>query len=79
MDFKTEAERRKHLIENADHFTVVRYLGPRNGYERHEQPTLPEAEGLAQQKANEAGRPYGIYAVKGIHDTWVMNVHPQRT
>jgi hypothetical protein len=76
MPKKGEAReaRENHIKENADYFTVVRYLGPRAGYERHERPTLIAARDLAVELAVKMNSGYLIYAVAGIHDTWVENV-----
>lgn len=71
LDFKTAKERDEYIINNSDYFTVVRHLGPRRGYERHEVKTLVEAETLARRMAKEAGKPYIIYAVAGLRDAMV--------
>jgi hypothetical protein len=78
QDFKSEPERRQFITDNAEYFTVVRYLGPRGGYERHELPDLSKAQKLAQRLANESGKVFAIYAVIAPHDTWVENVEPQK-
>lgn len=70
-DFQTYQERDAWIKAHADYFTVVRYLGPRRGYERHEVKTLAEAQALAGRMSVEAGVPYLVYAVSGIHDAWM--------
>ena len=73
-DFSSSHERDAWVKDHADYFTVVRYLGPRKGYERYEVPTLAEAEQLAGRMAEKAGVPYMIYAVSGIHDAFMSKV-----
>ena len=73
-DFLTIAERDNWIIANADLFTVVRYLGPLNGYERHEAKSLDAATELAGRMAKKAGRPYLIYACAGQKDCFVCSV-----
>lgn len=79
-DFKTADDRTAYIIANADYFTCVRRKASvGTGYERHEVPTLERAEELARELANAAQKPYMIYAVCGIHDTYVKGiVHEQR-
>ena len=74
QDFLTIAERDDWIIGNADYFTVVRYLGPLNGYERHEVKTLGAAKKLAGRMAKKAGRLYLIYACAGQKDCYVCSV-----
>jgi CRISPR/Cas system-associated endonuclease/helicase Cas3 len=71
LDFETYQERDDWIREHADIYTVVRYLGPRLGYERHETKTLAAAEALARRMATEAGKPYLIYAVAKQRDAFV--------
>ena len=73
-DFLTIAERDDWIIANADYYTVVRYLGPLNGYERHEVKTLNQAKKLAGRMAKKARKPYLIYAVAGISDVFVKAI-----
>lgn len=70
--------RENSIIDDADYFTVVRYLGPGKGYERHEKDDRNEAVILATKLAKENNRPYLIYAVKGVHDTFVEGVVPPK-
>ncbi len=77
-DFATIQDRDNWVKENADFFTVIRYLGPRVGYERHEVKTLPEAEALAGRMSTEAGRPYLIYAVAGQYDAFLKWVGKEK-
>ena len=77
LDFESSVARDEYMRENADYFTVVRYLGPGKGYERHECPTVEVAMSLARRIADEAGKAYLIYAVSGIHDGYVTTVHPK--
>ena len=75
-DFHTAAERDAWIIANASTLTVVRYLGPHNGYERHEVRTLQQAEKLAGRLAKQAGKPYLIYALAGRSDCFVKAINP---
>ena len=74
QDFLTIAERDAWIIANANLYTVVRYLGPLNGYERHETKTLAQAKKLAGRMAKKAGRPYLVYAVADQKDCFVCSV-----
>jgi hypothetical protein len=58
------------IIENADYFTVVAFLG-RGKYERHEVATLKEAKRMAKGLQAKTKRRYLIYAVKGTADAVV--------
>lgn len=75
-DFKTSQERTDWIIANAEHFTVVRFLG-RGKYEKHQYPTQAEAESAAKAMANAANANYMVYAVYGTHDTLVKGVKPE--
>lgn len=75
LNFISSEQRSQWLIQNADYFTVVRRV--RRTYERHERPTLEEARRLAKSLVDRCGQPFMIYAVKGVHDTWVENVMPE--
>ena len=70
-DFKTAKERELWIREHADYFTVVRYLGPRRGYDRTEVPHLDQAIEMARRMAIEAGRAYIVYAVSGNMDAMI--------
>ena len=74
QDFLTIAERDDWIIANANYYTVVRYLGPLNGYERHEVKSLDAAKKLAGRMAKKAGRPYLVYAVADQKDCFVCSV-----
>ena len=76
-DFQTIKEHDEWVIKQANLFTVVRYLGPRNGYERHETKTLPQAEALAGRMADMVDRIYLIYAVAGERSCFVKSIHPK--
>lgn len=77
-DFRTYQERDAWIRDHSDYFTVVRYLGPRRGYERHEVKSLEAAEVLARRMSNESGVPYLIYAVNGISDALVTTIKPEK-
>lgn len=62
LDFKTSQERDDYIITNAKYFTIVRFLGV-GKYERHEKPTLEEAEELALALSGDKKGNYLIYAV----------------
>jgi hypothetical protein len=74
-DFKTELDRREWIVANANYFTVLNYA-PWGNSQRLEFPTLELAEQAAQRiiARDKPARPLMIYAVAGIHDTWVKNV-----
>lgn len=78
-DFKHEQDRRHWITENADYFSVVRVGSNRYSvsrpYQRAEFPRLEEAEQHAQGlvKADPSMRLL-IYAVHGVHDTYVKTV-----
>ena len=74
LDFQTAKERDQWILDHSEYFTVVRHLGPRRGYERHEVKTLPEAIEMAGRMAKQAGRPYLIYAVAGRRDAIICYV-----
>lgn len=69
-DFQTAEERTKWIIDHADYFTAVRFLG-RGHYERHEFPSISAACQGARRMSDHNGGRYLIYAVAGIHDTFV--------
>lgn len=62
IDFKTSQERDDYIIKNAKYFTIIRFLGV-GKYERHEKPTLGEAEELALALSGDKQGNYMIYAV----------------
>ena len=66
--------RSKFIVEKASYFTAIRFKG-RGEYERHEYKTLPEAEADAKLRAQAGGRPYMLYGVLGIFDTFIKIVH----
>lgn len=73
-DFVSIRDRDAWMADNAEYFTVVRHLGPREGYERHEVKTLAEAVEMAGRMAKVAKRPYLIYAVVGELSAFVKSV-----
>ena len=77
LNFESAETRAVWIVDHADHFTAVAFLGT-GKYGRHEIKTLDEAIKLAEQKATASGRTYMIYAVSGVHDTWVKNIHAKR-
>lgn len=73
MDYTTNEAYRRSLIEEADYFTVIRRRNCRN--ERWEFKTLIAALTAAHlMLEDDPEARFMIYAVKGIHDTWVHNV-----
>lgn len=76
--FETYQQRDEWIKDHADYFTVVRYLGPRVGYERHEVKSFSEAEALAGRMSEASGRIYLIYAVCGIRDAFIKKVDPPK-
>lgn len=69
-DFESEKERQQWIINNADYFTVVRRRNLKN--ERLEFKSLSEAEaGARKLLVDNPDARYLIYAVAGIHDTFV--------
>lgn len=80
MSANSEAReaREQSIIQGADYFTVVRYHGPGKGYERHERPSLRDAIALGTELMTQTGKDYIIYAVKGVHDTYVQGVKAPR-
>lgn len=79
LAFPTVEARDAWIINNADYFTVGRRLGPGLGYERHEVPTLVDAENLGRRMADTVNRAYLIYAVSDIYSTFVKAIHPEPT
>lgn len=77
-DFPTAQAKDDWVKKNAEYFTVIRYLGPRLGYERKEVKTFEEAEILAGRMTQESGRPHMIYAVSGPHDAFLKAIQPQQ-
>lgn len=76
LNFESYRDRDDWIRDNAKYFTVVRHLG-RGKYERVEKPTLQEAQETAGCMAQEAKRPYIIYAVtEGGHAAFVQSVMP---
>tara|TARA_R110000868_G_scaffold279441_1_gene539472 strand:- start:194 stop:427 length:234 start_codon:yes stop_codon:yes gene_type:complete len=65
--------RSKYIAENATHFTAIRFKG-RGNYERHVYKTLSEAEADAKRRMVDGGRPYMLYGVLGIFDTFIRTV-----
>lgn len=72
-EFKSEPERQKWITDNAEMFTVIRRQNRRNI--RQEFNTLADAEHYAREVAvsNRDARLL-IYAVYGVHDTYVKTV-----
>jgi hypothetical protein len=70
--------REQEIIANADYFTVVQQQGRAKGYSRTEVPSIEEAESKAKQLVEVTGRSALIYAVMGVHDTFVKGVEPER-
>lgn len=76
-EFRSPKDREEWVKAGADYFTVVRYLGPLKGYERHEVSTLAEAEALARRMAEQSGLRYMVYAVRGRSDAFLKWVGEQ--
>lgn len=73
LNFEAEPERRDWIINHADYFTT--YLRTRRHILRDQWPTLAKAERAAQRiLVSHPDRVVMIYAVAGVHDTWVKNV-----
>ncbi len=72
-DFKQAADRTQYIIQNADMFTVVKFLGV-GKYDRRECPTLEEARALATTLIKNPTDRWMIYAVRGIYDTYVETI-----
>jgi hypothetical protein len=72
--FKTELERQRWFIDNADYFTAITRRKMR--YVRTEHPTLAEAEAHAKGALNTdpAIRSFLIYAVVNVSDTFVKTI-----
>ena len=71
-EFKSEPERQQWITDHATLFTVIRRQGRR--YEREEFHTLAGAETYAEKiVARDANARLLIYAVYGVHDTYVKS------
>lgn len=70
LSFNSEKEKQRWVIENANYFTVVRFIN--RSYVRNEVSTLPEAEALASKLVKEyPGSRWLIYAVAEHINTFV--------
>ncbi len=61
-EFNSSLQRDQRIIDEAEYFTVVAFLGV-GQYSRQEVPNLTEAQKLAQELADKNKRNYMIYAV----------------
>ena len=77
LDFESIKERDRWIADHAEYWTVVRYLGPRRGYERHETKTMDQAIEMAGRMAKQAGTNYLVYAVAGTRDAMVCFIDPE--
>ena len=76
-DFETAEERSEWIQAHADLWTAVRFHG-RGNYERHEYKDRLSAETAARRMANENhSKPVMIYAVAGVHDSFVIAIKPE--
>jgi hypothetical protein len=72
INFESSNERNAWIIQHADYFVACRLIDRKR--ERHEAKTLDEARALAKQLLKQNPKPLLIYAVEGIHDTFVEAV-----
>jgi hypothetical protein len=71
--YESPAAWRAWVISHADYYTVIRRKNMQN--ERYEYPTLPQARAMAQQLVTEGPhKSILIYAVAGVHDTYLETV-----
>ena len=61
-EFNSSGQRDQRIIDEAEYFTIVCFLGV-GQYERHEEKTLEEARKLARKLAKKSTKDYMIYAV----------------
>ena len=61
-EFNSSAQRDQRIIDEAEYFTIVCFLGV-GQYERHEKETLEKARKLARKLAKNKKKDYMIYAV----------------
>lgn len=74
-EFKTEKERQAWIIENAEYYTVVSFLGA-GQFEKYEEKIFSEALDKARSLADFSNRSYMIYAVVEPYDTYVTTIKP---
>ena len=75
LGFQTHEERSAKIIKDADYFTCCRTINRQR--QRLEAPSLERARVLASSMlAEDNTKPVLIYAVSGIHDTFVESVKP---
>lgn len=72
LDFASSKERDKWIIENAEHFTAVRWRNRQMSKTAH--PTLAEAEARATELLKHDPHPVMIYAVNGTSDAFIKMV-----
>jgi hypothetical protein len=72
LNFQTEQERREWIITHASYFTTARMI--QRKYERQQWPSLDVARSEAKKLLKLNPKPVLIYAVEGIHDTFVEMV-----
>lgn len=77
-EFKTEKERQAWIIENAEYYTVVSFLGA-GQFEKYEEKLFSHAMEIARSLANLSNRSYMIYAVVAPYDTYVTTIRPVTT
>ena len=76
-NFESANDRNAWIIQHADYFTVCRFIDRKR--ERLEAKTLEEARDIAKILLKQNPKPCLIYAVQGIHDTYVEMVKPKGT
>lgn len=73
LGFQTAEERTALIIKEAEYFTACRIIDRKR--ERHEASSIEGARALAKAMLAENGiKPILIYAVSGIHDTYVETI-----
>lgn len=73
LNFTSDADRAKWIIEHADYFTLIHRRNLHN--ERWEYPTLQKARAGARARLRkDPTKRFLIYAVKGVNDTYVETV-----
>jgi hypothetical protein len=72
VNFENANERNAWIIQHADYFVACRLIDRKR--ERHEAKSLEEARNIAKALLKENKKPLLIYAVQGIHDTFVESI-----
>lgn len=72
LPFQTAEERKSLICDGADYFTACRFIDRKRI--REEAPNLEAARAIAHLMLLENPKPVLIYAVQGVHDTYVETV-----